>query len=287
MGDIGEYANDYDPTSAGCTGWAEVGPDAAYSITPTAGDIITVDVVADFDSAIYVVTDCASLSTCLVGSDDFGNDETVSFVATGATYFIIVDAFSATGTGVFTMTVSAETPFCTPGSRSCNDGTNVETCNATGTGTDVYPCNTTCTVGSDACDTGSSCANAIPILQSGTINGTYYPWQTNLSPPDVFGYCTDYEAVGPEVVYSVTLTAGQTITATVSATDTNNQDTSIYLITDCAAIGTSCVAGDDAFGTDDSLTYTSIAGGTYYVVVDNYDTVINSDPTFALTVTIQ
>ena len=47
------------------------------------------------------------------------------------------------------------------------------------------------------------------------------------------------------------------------------------------------VAGDDAFGTDDSLTYTSTAGGTYYVVVDNYDTVINSDPTFALTVTIQ
>ncbi len=283
QGDIGLFTNDYNPLSTGCTGYAEVGPDATYVVTAPAGDVVQIDITVDFNVGLYVVTDCADTTTCLDGVDEF-DSASLTVVSTGVPLYIIVDSYSATASGAYDLTVGVQTPTCTPGLRTCTDGFNIELCNAFGVAGEIYPCDQTCTVGQTSCDAGGSCATAIPVLQSGSIAGTWYPWQSNYSPDDN-GLCTGYDAVGPENVYSVDLIAGQTLTASLTPTGFN-QDTSLYLITDCAAVEASCLDGDDSFGTE-TITYTATAPITVYIVADNYDSAINDDPTYDLTVSIQ
>jgi hypothetical protein len=283
QGDIGLYTNDYNPLSTGCTGWAAVGPDATYVVTAPAGDVVQVDLTMDFNADLYIVTDCADITTCLAGDDAY-DSTSLTVVSTGVPLYIIVDSYSATASGAYELTVGVQTPSCTPGLRTCVDGFNIELCNSFGVSGEVYPCDQTCTPGQTSCDAGGSCATAIPVLQSGSIAGTWYPWQSNYSPDDS-GLCTGYDALGPENVYAVNLVAGQTLTASLTPTD-GNQDSSLYLITDCAAVETSCLDGDDSFGTE-TVTYTATANITVYIVADNYDTAIYDDPTYDLTVSIQ
>jgi hypothetical protein len=101
----------YDTGSGGCTGYAEAGPDVAYSIALAAGTSYTFTlsaVDAGFDPSISVVgpgtpdvCDATSL-TCLAGADAglSGEGETFQFTPTTAgTYYVIVDTYDAAATG--------------------------------------------------------------------------------------------------------------------------------------------------------------------------------------------
>lgn len=278
IGEISEYTNDYNPGSSGCTGWSAAGKDSVYVLNVPAGQMVDLSLNAGFDASLYVVSDCSDMSTCVDGSDS-GNPEEVAVYSDGNPLYVIVDAYSSSASGQYTLSVSFYTPLCEPNTYSCNDGLNIEVCDATGMATETYACDSTCTVGpTDACDTGSSCATAIPVAQSGLIQGTWLPWQKNYSGITGCGG----SARGPENVYAVNLTTGQTLTATLTGT---GSDTALYFIQDCNDITNTCLAGADTYGAE-TVTYTATADGVVYIVADNWSTTVTAVD-YTLNVTIQ
>ncbi|HUQ06398.1 MAG TPA: PPC domain-containing protein [Kofleriaceae bacterium] len=80
--------------------------------------------------------------------------------------------------------------------------------------------------------------------------------------------CTGFLPDGPDAIYSVTVNAGVTITAV--ATPTTTWDISLELVQPCAATPT-CLDGADAISGPETVTFTTTAQGTYYIVVDGYN----------------
>ncbi len=101
---------------------------------------------------------------------------------------------------------------------------------------------------------------------------------------DVFGDTTNYAndlepdstctsgfgLDGPDAMYKVDATAGQTITATVTPQG-GSFDTGMYIVPDCNT-ATTCLTGiDDVAGTGaETLTYTATTTGSYYIIVNSY-----------------
>lgn len=105
----GTYYNDYSLVTPSCTGYATPGPDAVYKIDLAAGETLTVDENGTCDLALWIATDCGNLiGTCVAGADETTTgSEVVNFTATTAgTYYVVVDAYNATGCPV-TVTVNA------------------------------------------------------------------------------------------------------------------------------------------------------------------------------------
>lgn len=118
-GTTGNAMNDYDPGTGGCTGSSETSSDVTYKVDLAAGERLQASLTAPWDSALYVVSDCANVAaTCLAGQDD-GNPEQVDFTAQSAgTYFIVVDGY-ATGGGTFDLSVVISAPVA--GGDTCNN----------------------------------------------------------------------------------------------------------------------------------------------------------------------
>lgn len=102
--------NDYDPGANGCTRYAEASRDLTYRVALAQGERLQATLNAAWDSALYVVTNCAmAAATCVAGSDR-GNPEQIDFTAPSAgTYYLIVDGY-LTASGDFTLTVSVSPP---------------------------------------------------------------------------------------------------------------------------------------------------------------------------------
>lgn len=112
-GNLASATNNYDPTSAGCTGFAAVGADVVYSLTVTQDQVVNLlyDPSPEFDASLYVVTDCNNLlGTCVAGADDnvtSPGDESLSFNAVAnTTYYIICDKFGSAAGGPFTLSIT-------------------------------------------------------------------------------------------------------------------------------------------------------------------------------------
>jgi hypothetical protein len=101
-----------------------------------------------------------------------------------------------------------------------------------------------------------------------TVQGTYVGAPANLD-PGISG-CTGYYADQSERVYEITIPAGETLTAILVPSGTD--DVSIYAVTDCADVTTSCVAGADAGyeGDAEGIQYTNSGATdeTIFVVAD-------------------
>jgi len=109
------------------------------------------------------------------------------------------------------------------------------------------------------------CEDALPLP-----NGDFeLDVDTSLANDDYdpgYGGCTGYSAAGTDLVWYTDLDAGQTITVLMYA----DFDDSIYLVTDCADVVNSCVAGDDAYPDGSTFTYTATVADRYYLIVDGY-----------------
>lgn len=126
---------------------------------------------------------------------------------------------------------------------------------------------------------GEVCSTAIPIAMSTTISGDSAGFENDYSPGSS---CTGFGANGNDVVYSVTLAAGETLDASLTGT-TSGFDTSLYVVSDCANVTNSCLDGSDGSGTE-TITYTSTAGETVFLIVDGYGS--TDSGTYDLTVTL-
>ncbi len=91
---------DYDPPAT-CAARAQPGPDLAYRLDLARGDVVEATATFGGDGALYAVTDCGQLSSCVAGADVGGAaaGEALRFVArqSGA-HYVIVDGADPAGT---------------------------------------------------------------------------------------------------------------------------------------------------------------------------------------------
>lgn len=118
------------------------------------------------------------------------------------------------------------------------------------------------------CPEPPNCDEAIDIMVQDLA-----VWTVDLcTMPSVFtgayGDCTGYADNGNEALYKIYLEAGQNF----HVTEDGSHDMSMYLVTDCADIIGSCVAGSDncCTGAQELIDYTAAADGWYYLIVDGY-----------------
>lgn len=106
--------NDLEDLTGICVPFGADGPDVFYSVVVEPGEQIDalVDPV-DWDPALWIVTNCTDENTCVAGADAgfFNDPESVSWTNEGdspQTVFVIVDSFTASAFGDFTLTISCD-----------------------------------------------------------------------------------------------------------------------------------------------------------------------------------
>jgi hypothetical protein len=128
---------------------------------------------------------------------------------------------------------------------------------------------------------GATCANPIPLTlvnDTVTVSGTTVDMIDNGAPQCRSGYATV-----SDVVYSVTLTAARSLTATLDATDAR---LSPILAIDSQCAGPTDLACTYGYGPITVSTPT-LSPGTYFIKVDGRNLTNNSDGPYTLTVTAQ
>ncbi len=84
---------------------------------------------------------------------------------------------------------------------------------------------------------------------------------------DVGQSCTTFESLGPDVVYE--FTPNENIEVNAGMANVVGFDASFYVVTDCLDPTGTCVAGDDSGGTEE-VTFTALAGTTYFMIADSW-----------------
>jgi hypothetical protein len=247
--------------------------DHAYEFTPTTTAYYDITLDAQgWDVMFYVVTDCADVpSTCVYSEDEAWAFESTSvLMESGTTYYLIVDGFSDGGgeEGLYQITVGQ--PGCQPscGGKACGDDGCGGVCGTCAGGDVCDPVTFQCVDPANA--SGNTCANAINVPGA--------PWSTAGS---TTGLTNDYGSVGgacpgipgtegeasPDVTYELT----PATTGTYTITYTPEFDGALYVVTDCADVAGTCVAGSEG-GNDPNfqevLAVSLTAGTTYYLIVD-------------------
>ncbi len=116
-GDTSDAMNDYSFASSVCPGVTYAcgggSKDEVFRFMPTASGTYTITVDPTFDSVLYVVTNCTSITslTCLGAEDAVGSaPEVLSLGLTaGTTYYIIVDGYTTSSdlSGPYTITLTS------------------------------------------------------------------------------------------------------------------------------------------------------------------------------------
>jgi hypothetical protein len=117
----------------------------------------------------------------------------------------------------------------------------------------------------DTCVQAQDITAAAMVAGGTTMTGDTTNYADDVRPAST---CTGFLPDGPDAIYSVTVNAGVTITAV--ATPTTSWDISLELVQPCAATPT-CLAGSDVISGAETVTYTTTAQGTYFIVVDGYN----------------
>lgn len=112
-GTYADYNNDLTMTSsASCTGYAVAGPDVAYFVDMLSGERLTATLVGTGgdDTALYILGGLGDpAASCLVGADVYPTNETVSYTAPrDMRVYVIVDAYTATASNAYTLTLSKQ-----------------------------------------------------------------------------------------------------------------------------------------------------------------------------------
>jgi|GEM_PF-1329470 len=266
-GDTLSFSNDYGYSSGACpgegSGWNSGSEDVVYEFTPAVTGSYTIQFDAAWDSTVYAVTDCSDIDASCVGGAENGNPETIvgNFDA-GTTYFIIGGHYSNTtpgSGGAYTLTVS---DVCTP---SCDEVTCGEDdgCGGTCGCADGDFCNVdTCETAADGGDTCGDPriipADGLPYTDTShtTLYGNDYGYSA--------GSCDQFLAGNGEaadIAYAFTPDADGDYQFVFDA----DFDSTIYLVTDCGDVDSTCVAGSDS-GNPETISATLVAGTTYYLI---------------------
>ena len=267
--------NDYGYSTGVCPG--ETGghggsaKDHVFSLTAATGGDYRITLQNDYDSTLYVVTDCSDIdNTCLAGAEEYtsSTDEEVLVTLTqGQTVFIIVDGWS-TAQGTYQLAVALEggcVPAC--GAAVCGDDSCGGTC---GDCADGHACEAGVCVDPNAGDLCSAAfeIGALPFDAAGdtTSAANDYAFSAGVCEPEAFAQGAD----GNDQAWHFVAPSDGEYTFTVAPM---GFDAVVYLTSDCADIDSSCLAGDDAgvSGAVEAVTETMTAGQQAWLVVDGWD----------------
>ena len=101
LGDLSTFTDQLDPGSAGCTGYEASGGEGFVPFELADGETIHLVYDSASDGSLYIVSDCTDASTCLIGVDEFGFPEEITYTnSTGSTqnYFVALDGWLSTST---------------------------------------------------------------------------------------------------------------------------------------------------------------------------------------------
>lgn len=207
------------------------------AFSANAGDLITVGTNADGASPI---------DDTIIGLFDAAGNQLAIDDDSGPGTYSLISSFAAPATGVYYLGVIAYYV------------------DAVGT----YQAFITCQ-SAPAGPPNDNCASAIAlpcalVNLSGSTAGAADDYS-----PGAAG-CTGYSAAGRDVVYKLTVSAGDALDLTYTST----ADASFYIVSDCNDPVGSCIVGaDNTFtGEPESIVYLFTSPGTYYLVLDSYGT---------------
>lgn len=242
-GDTSFAANTVKLPAAGCTKSIIKGPDLFYSVDLVAGKSYLINLVPDtgYNVALYLLSGCGGGSVCVAGSDSalLGLTEQLSFTPkTSGTYLVGVGSrypgSHGLGAGKFTLLVQQWTP-------AQND----------------------------------SCATPQKMKWSGgvaTSSGDTFVATNQVSFSDSSG-CSATRGEGPDLFYSVDLTAGKAYQVEVAPDSTSSTfDVAAYVFTACSGVQKSCVGGADnaAGGEAETVAIKAVTTGPHFIGVDAY-----------------
>ena len=297
--------DDVDLPSSSCVGADTPGNEFFFQVDLAANEILDVtaqSIVGD-TASVYIFTNCSDVEgTCVAGDEGgFNSPATASYQAgmTAETVIVGVDSSSSFDSEPFFVQVDKQVPNCTPGQyvNTCApDGISIQFCNERGFITE-YACTDTNMDGiacvNGLCDepSGEDCfepTEAVPGM-SGTVTltGTLADFASETDLP-VGNPCTGSITPGPDPVYAVNLTMGQTLTVELTSTAMTTEDLALYITPDCDDLPQSCVAGADALGSvtmPETATYTAAGDERLYIFVDSFYGDAAGD--YSLDVTVQ
>jgi len=230
-------ADDYHPDSAqSCTHYPAAGADMVYKLTAQVGDSLWVNYTSLADGSIYLVTDCSNVNgTCKAGADQNRSAETehleYKFTLAG-TYYLILDNYGQDNSGSWTLNGQF---------LSCGLS---------------LPHN-------DVCQNASIIGCGVFFFNGSTATATNDYQFSSLG-----ASCgTNSLAQGGDVVYQMSVSAGDSLSATVSST----ADAVMYLFSTCGSAPNTCETGVNATGVGGSETihFKFQFNGTYYLVIDS------------------
>ena len=206
------------------------------------------------------VNEGSSLERCPAGRDTNDCSSDMIEVLNGGTPGDSCPAFTPTAT------LTPPPPTSTPTPTQVITPTNVPpTFTPVGTLTPTSVPSPSPCVGSDQCDPGQVISN-LPFYATDNYNcftNDYDPGATNCNMTN--------NQIGPDGVYHINMTLSEPILGRITLNPIDSVDVSVYVVTNCDQIPTSCVAGVDDFGVGESETvdFTIENQVDYYVIVDS------------------
>lgn len=248
------------------------GPERVYEIRGEAGEVLRASMNSSSDAALYLLETCGEANSCLVG-DDSGNPEVIThtFTADGSV-FLYADYWIDNPTNGYDLEILIGQPNCTPGTPDACDSTGqaIESCTDIGL-TSTTPCTYGCQ--NAVCNFGPNdvCAGAVALQNGGSVTGRIEEFSNQYQLAS--GSCSSVNSGGRDATFVIQGNPGDRLRAELSAAF----DSVMYFVEDCAAIGTSCVAGADIPGANGTLSGIFPSSGQLFVIVDVWGTTPDND----------
>ena len=230
------------------------GREQVYRFVPeTSGTYCANTFGSEYDTVLYIRSECADPETELVCNDDFdGIRAAVTFEAEAQEpLFIFADSFRGRP-GTYTLKV-------TEGSCTLN----YEVCTRPGDDdrNGLADCEDPACVDHPVCELPQICEpqELIPINTLGAYQG-----DTQDQTSEEQGSCG---GEGAEAVYTFSVAGASPLCL---STEGSSVDTVLYVRTDCGDASSEVACNDDYIGLDAALTLNAEAGITYYVFVDSF-----------------
>jgi hypothetical protein len=191
--------------------------------------------------------------SCVAAGDTVGSDTVSWAVTAGSTWYIVVDGFQG-NTSSYTVSLDL-IPTPTP-VESCDSGYDDD-------GDGLVDCADPDCAAAASCQTPATCVQAWSLTCGSTDSAsTLSPSATNAV--TTYG-CSSWNESGPEYTYEFVAPGNQNVE--VSLSNLNGTDLDIFVLDNSSG---SCNEGNCADQGNVLASFSSVAGQTYYFVVDGY-----------------
>lgn len=242
--------------------------DAVYELKLAKSGVVTAHLDADFDSVLYVATDCADIDgTCVGAADVYAAPETLKFKAkAGKPYTVVVDGWSSTANAAGTYALSFE-PLCTQkcfGKQCGPDGCGLSC--GTCPGDDVCGFGGGCIDG-DAIE-GNSCVKPFKIFNTPYSKTANTAFAGNTYAVSGAGVCPGLESAKGGASRDHAYLFFPPVTGVYTVNLESSFD-SVLIVADTCDVGSSCIGGTDLLpGSVESVSIQGKKGQIYLIVVD-------------------